>query len=138
MLMSKATGRLLSEYDWADVRTPGYPKLLPLLPLTDGTREKILSQLGTLFSELSKLHFDEIGSMFQDHNGNYVVGECLSPALLWQHRDSLQDYDIKRGPFQHDKDYFEALIAAFTGHCMELPLNPHVFFFFFFCTHPRP
>ncbi|KAJ6786952.1 hypothetical protein PWT90_04589 [Aphanocladium album] len=73
ILMSKAAGRPLSDYDWADV-------------------------------------------------------QCLSPALVWQHRDSLEDYGIERDPLLHEDQYFNALISAFIGHATELPLMNHAFF----------
>ncbi|KAJ3487425.1 hypothetical protein NLG97_g6414 [Lecanicillium saksenae] len=128
ILMSKAAGRPLSDYDWADIRTPGYRKLLPLLPMPDGARESIMSQLGTMMQELSKQSFGKIGSLFENSDGSVEVGECLSPALVWQHRDSLEDPGIERGPFLQANQYFSALISAFTGHVTELPLTPYAFF----------
>ncbi|KJK73544.1 hypothetical protein H634G_11202 [Metarhizium anisopliae BRIP 53293] len=128
ILMSKATGRPLSDYDWTEIsrRTPGYPQLRPLLPLPDGIREKVMRQLGTIMAQLSTLRLDKIGSLFEDCNGNYVVGECLSPTLLWQERDSLDG--IERGPFLQESQYLESLVTAFISHAIELPLSPHAFF----------
>lgn len=85
-----------------------------------------MKQLGAIMGQLSMLRFNEIGSLFEDCSGYYVVGECLSPTLLWQERDSLEG--VERGPFLHDSQYLEALVSAFTYHAMELPLTPHAFF----------
>ncbi|RKK66146.1 hypothetical protein BFJ69_g15659 [Fusarium oxysporum] len=77
-------------------------------------------------SRLSDTHFDKIGSLFQDSNGNYFVGECLSPSLLWQHRDELEGVD--RCPFDRESQYLRSLVSAFTAHAEELPIRPHCFF----------
>jgi hypothetical protein len=84
-----------------------------------------MSQLGAIMSELSDHHFGKIGSIFNDGNGSYFVGECLSPSLTWQERDSLE---LDRGPFNEERDYLISLILAFTSHAQELPLTPHTFF----------
>ena len=84
-----------------------------------------MSQLGAIMSELSRHSFGEIGSIFNDENGGYFVGECLSPSLTWQERDSLE---LDRGPFREERDYLISLISAFTSHAEELPLTPHTFF----------
>jgi serine/threonine protein kinase len=36
--------------------------------------------------------------------------------------------EISRGPFQHEHDYLESLLSAFTLHVKELPLEQHAFF----------
>ncbi|KAF5675154.1 RNase H domain-containing protein [Fusarium denticulatum] len=77
-------------------------------------------------SRLSDTHFDKIGSLFQDKGGDYFVGECLSPSLLWQHRDELEGID--RGPFDRESQYLKSLASVFTAHAEELPLTPHSFF----------
>lgn len=125
ILMGKARGRPLSDFDWAEIsrQTPGYPQLRPLLPLPHGIREKVMRQLGAIMSQLSTIRLAKIGSLVEDGSGNYVVGECLSPALLWQKRDTLDG--IERGPFLLESQYFESLILAFTSHATELPLTPH-------------
>ncbi|KAF5622984.1 RNase H domain protein [Fusarium sp. NRRL 52700] len=127
ILMSKARGRPLSDYDWIELsRIEGYPSRRPLLPMTDQDRENVMAQLGTIMSQLLDIHFDKIGSPFQDSNGNYSVGECLSPSLLWQHRDELEGID--RGPFDQESQYLRSLISAFRAHAEELSLAPHSFF----------
>lgn len=52
ILMSKAVGRALSDYDWAQIshQIPGYPSLRQLLPLPDGNREKVMRQLGAIMA----------------------------------------------------------------------------------------
>ncbi|KAF5720570.1 RNase H domain-containing protein [Fusarium globosum] len=127
ILMSKASGRPLSDYDWIELsQIEGYPNRRPLLPMTDRDREKLMTQLGTIMSHLSDNHFDKIGSLFQDNNGNYFVSECLNPSLLWQHRDELEGID--RGPFDQESQYLRSLISAFTAHAEEFSLSPHSFF----------
>jgi hypothetical protein len=86
-----------------------------------------MSQLGTIMSRLSRVHFDEIGSLFEDKDGNFSVGECLSPVLTWQSRDSV-DAEINRGPFTQEDCYLGSLISALTTHAEELPLTPYLFF----------
>ncbi|KAI1496490.1 hypothetical protein F5X99DRAFT_424654, partial [Biscogniauxia marginata] len=126
ILQSRATGRSLGSYDWSQLpRVSGLQNPDPPLPLSDKDREKVMSQLGAIMSELSDHRFEKIGSIFNDGNGGYFVGECLSPSLTWQERDSL---DLDRGPFDEENDYFVSLILAFTSHAQELPLTPHVFF----------
>lgn len=126
ILQSKATGRSLGSYDWSQLpQIPGLRTHRQLLPLSDKNREKVMNQLGTIMSELSDCRFEKIGSIFNDGNGGYFVGECLSPSLTWQERDSL---DLARGPFDEEHDYLMSLISAFTSHAQELPLTPHTFF----------
>ena len=126
--MSKAPGRPLSHCDWAAIprQLPGFPQLRPLLPLPDGMREKVMKQLGVIMGQLSTLRFDKIGSLFEDCSGNYVVGVCLSPTLLWQKRDSLDE--AERGPFLQESRYLESLVSALTAHATELSLTPQAFF----------
>ncbi|KAL7759484.1 hypothetical protein ACKLNR_009574 [Fusarium oxysporum f. sp. zingiberi] len=127
ILMSKASGRPLSEYDWIELsRIEEYPTRRSLLPLTDQDREKVMKQLGAIMSRLSDCHFDKIGSLLEDSHGNTFVGECLSPSLLWQHRDELEGID--RGPFDQESQYLQSLVSAFKAHAEELPLSPHSFF----------
>ncbi|EWZ99916.1 hypothetical protein FOWG_00294 [Fusarium oxysporum f. sp. lycopersici MN25] len=127
ILMSKASGRPLSEYDWIELsRIEGYPTRRSLLPLTDQDREKVMKQLGAIMSRLSDCHFDKIGSLLEDSHGNTFVGECLSPSLLWQHRDELEGID--RGPFDQESQHLQSLVSAFKAHAEELPLSPHSFF----------
>lgn len=55
-------------------------------------------------SRLSNVRFDKIGSLFED-DGGFSVGECLSPVLTWQSRDSIEA-EIDRGLFPKEEDYF--------------------------------
>ncbi|UPL01879.1 hypothetical protein LCI18_012813 [Fusarium solani-melongenae] len=71
-----------------------------------------MNSLGAIMSRLSKVHFDKIGSLFEDDDVSFSVRECLSPVLTWQSRDSL-DAEIDR---------------AFLSHAEELPLSPYLFF----------
>ncbi|CAK7271449.1 hypothetical protein SEPCBS119000_004610 [Sporothrix epigloea] len=77
-------------------------------------------------SRLAEMHFDKIGSLFEDENGSYSIGECLTPSLIWQLRDELEIID--RGPFDQESQYFYSMIAAFVAHAKEFYLGPHIFF----------
>ncbi|KAL7901516.1 kinase-like domain-containing protein [Trichoderma sp. SZMC 28014] len=127
ILQSKATGRSLGSYDWSQCsnRFTTSQNPLTLLPISDKSREKVMEQLGSIMAELSRHRFAEIGSLFKDGCEDYIVGECLSPALTWQERDSL---DLDRGPFRQEHDYLVSLISAFTSHARELPFAPHIFY----------
>ncbi|KAF5637892.1 kinase-like domain protein [Fusarium sp. NRRL 52700] len=127
ILQSKATGRSLGSYAWSPPRhqVPGLQHRSPPMPISDDSRGKVMSQLGAFMSELSAHRFDTIGSLFRDGDTNYAVGECLSPSLTWQERDSLE---LDRGPFNTEHDYLITLISAFTSHAQELSLTPHTFF----------
>ncbi|KAG4434847.1 hypothetical protein IFR05_009686 [Cadophora sp. M221] len=125
ILMSKAPGFPLSRFAW-DACPDGMVLSRKPRPVLKGTnKEKIMSQLGMMSSQLLKLRFDKIGSLFEE-DGEYRVGECLSPALIWHQRDSLGD-DVQRGPFQHEHEYHESLLSACL-HVKELPLEQHAFF----------
>ncbi|CZR37879.1 uncharacterized protein FPRO_06930 [Fusarium proliferatum ET1] len=127
ILQSKALGRSLGSYAWSPPRyqVPGLQHRSPPMPISDESRGKVMRQLGAFMSELSTHRFDRIGSLFRDADASYVVGECLSPSLTWQERDSLE---LDRGPFNNEHDYLVSLISAFTSHAKELSLTPHVFF----------
>lgn len=88
--------------------------------------ENIPSQLGAIVLHLWQIRLDKIGSLFQGGNDGFAVGECLSPSLAWQHRDSLEGID--RGPFSDEHAYINALISAYVSHAEELPLAPHALF----------
>ncbi|KAF9770263.1 hypothetical protein IL306_012213 [Fusarium sp. DS 682] len=95
------------------------------MPISNRNREKVMSQLGTMISELSTHRFEKIDSILEDSEGGHAIGECLSPSLTWQERDSLE---LNRGPFNEEREYFESVISAFTLHAQELSLTPHTFF----------
>lgn len=127
ILQSKATGRSLGSYDWSQCpnRFTGCRNPPTFLPISDKGREKVMEQLGSIMAELSNHRFAKIGSLFKGGGGDYIVGECLSPSLTWQERDSL---DLDRGPFHQEHDYLVSLISAFTSHARELPFAPHIFY----------
>ncbi|KAL1850970.1 hypothetical protein VTK73DRAFT_9588 [Phialemonium thermophilum] len=130
ILMSKAAGRPLSDYDWLDMRGrwPGFSSPVSCLPLAEHGRDKIMRQLGLIMSRLlnANAHFGKIGSLVAEHDGSYSVGECLSPALVWQTRDALED--VRRGPFETESAYFDSLVSVFITHAKEFWLVPHCFF----------
>src|SRR3954470_4615904 len=85
-----------------------------------------MNQLGAIMAQLSGIHFEKIGSIFEDCTGNFLIGECLSPSLLWQWRDSLDGID--RGPFSEERQDLDSLVSASITHAKELSLTPHAFF----------
>ncbi|KAF5588710.1 altered inheritance of mitochondria [Fusarium pseudoanthophilum] len=129
ILQSKASGRPLSDYRWTEpvIPPPNIRHCISQLPLSDSDRKKIMNQLGTIMSRLSKVQFDKIGSLFEDDTSGFSVGECLSPVLTWRSRDSLEA-EIERGPFTEETTYLRSLISAFTAHAEELSLTPYLFF----------
>ncbi|KAF5234209.1 hypothetical protein FANTH_12246 [Fusarium anthophilum] len=129
ILQSKASGRTLSDYRWTEpvVQPPNLRHPISQPPLSESDRDRIMNQLGAIMSRLSKVHFDKIGSLFEDDTGGFSVGECLSPVFTWQSRDSLGT-KIERGPFTDEIPYLQSLISTFTAHAEELPLTPYLFF----------
>ncbi|KAF5625510.1 altered inheritance of mitochondria [Fusarium sp. NRRL 25303] len=129
ILQSRASGRPLSDYRWTEpsVQPPNIRHPIFQLPLSESDREKIMNQLGAIISRLSRVHLEKIGSLFEDDAGGFSVGECLSPVLTWQLRDSIEK-EIERGPFTEELVYLRSLISAFTSHAEELPLTPYLFF----------
>ncbi|KAK1255428.1 hypothetical protein MKX08_009423 [Trichoderma sp. CBMAI-0020] len=123
----KAAGRSLGSYDWSQRphRFTGSRNPLTFLPISDKGRERVIEQIGSIMAELSDHRFPEIGSLLKADNGDYIIGECLSPSLTWPERDSL---DLNRGPFYQEHDYLTSLILAFTSHARELPFTPHIFY----------
>ncbi|CAK7275675.1 hypothetical protein SEPCBS119000_006801, partial [Sporothrix epigloea] len=78
ILMSKVSGRPLSDFDWSEKpSTPDERGHFNYLPIADQDREKVLTQLGVIMSHLAEIHFNKIGSLVEDENGNYSIGECL-------------------------------------------------------------
>ncbi|KAL2017730.1 hypothetical protein VTK56DRAFT_1700 [Thermocarpiscus australiensis] len=129
ILMSRAAGHPLWQYNWVQPPCQPAPKCSlgdTLKPPSEEGMKKVMTQLGGIVSQLSRLRFDKIGSLSQDDKGNYIVGECLSQSLTWQQRDSLEDID--RGPFDSERTYLESLVSAFVSHAKELPMSPHAFF----------
>ncbi|CVK88378.1 uncharacterized protein FMAN_04945 [Fusarium mangiferae] len=129
ILQSKASGRPLSDYRWTEpvIQPPNIRHPISQLPLSESDRERMMNQLGAIMSRLSKVHFTKIGSLLEDDTGGFLVGECLSPVLTWQSRDSLEK-EIERGPFAEEPVYLRSLISAFTSHAEELSLTPYLFF----------
>lgn len=127
ILQSKATGCSLGSYAWSPPRyqVRGLQHRSPPMPISHENRGKVVNQLGAFMSELYRHRFNRIGSLFQAGDASSAVGECLSPSLTWQDRDSLE---MDRGPFKTERDYLVSIISAFTSHAKELSLTPHVFF----------
>ncbi|OJJ89569.1 uncharacterized protein ASPGLDRAFT_63040 [Aspergillus glaucus CBS 516.65] len=109
ILMSEASGQPLSN-TW---------KPVPL-----HVKAKVLFQLGANTWKLSRLRFDQIGSLFKEQ-GSFEAKECLSRGHVMQDRCSLEG--IPRGPFTPKAEFYSSLITAFTEHAEALPLSHHCF-----------
>lgn len=107
--MSEASGQPLSN-TW---------KSVPL-----HIKAKVLFQLGAITWKLSRLRFDQIGSLFKEQ-GSFEAKECLSRGHVMQDRCSLEE--IPRGPFTSKTEFYSSLITAFTEHAEALPLSHHCF-----------
>ena len=88
-------------------------------------KTKIIFQLGVITWQLSRLCFDQAGSLFEE-DGEFQIKTCLSRGLLLNGRHSLGDFN--RGPFKSEKDYYEAHVSAFLEHVKYLQLGHHCFF----------
>ncbi|KAK0120437.1 hypothetical protein ONS96_010651 [Cadophora gregata f. sp. sojae] len=126
ILMSKAPGYALSRFSWTSIPDGMVASRKPLPCLKRANKEKVMKQLGEIISPLLNLRFDEIGSLVEE-DGEYLIKQCVSPALVWHGRDSLQD-EVRRGPFRHTHDYYESQLSAFILHVKKLPLEQHAFF----------
>ena len=115
--MSKAYGTPLQR-TWKDSEKDE-------LNISHEQKTKILFQLGVITWQLSRLSFDQAGSLFEE-DGEFQIKPCLSRGLLLDERHSLGD--INRGPFKSEKDYYEAHDSAFLEHVKYLQLDHHCFF----------
>ena len=115
--MSKAHGSPLQR-TWKDSEKDE-PKM------SQEKKIKIMFQLGVIIWQLSRLCFDEAGSLFEE-DGEFQIRTCLSRGLLLHERQSLED--INRGPFKSEKHYYEAHVSAFLEHVKYLQLGHHCFF----------
>ncbi|KAL9127196.1 MAG: hypothetical protein Q9217_003883 [Psora testacea] len=124
--MSKAQGFALNAWSWDTLRCSKVPaphgKSRPYL--TSIQKEKIVKQLGEITSQLSRLRFDYIGSLFEEE-GTYQIKSCLSSSFCLYGRDEFRD-EINRGPFMREREYYESLISAFLLHVECLPLEHHI------------
>lgn len=128
ILMSKAQGSEIKTSLW---HAPSVSKV-PILDkdppriLTLAEKEKIMNQLGGIVSQLSRLQFDKIGSVFEEGE-RYHVNTCLSPALYWHGRHQFKDEGVDHGPFSHGSEYYESLVLSFLIHVECLPMGHHMF-----------
>lgn len=93
--------------------------------ISQGQKEKIVLQLGVITEQLSRLCFNQAGSLFEEDEV-FHIRTCLSRDLLLNERHTLED--ISREPFKFERDYHEAQISAFIEHIKYLPLGYHCFF----------
>lgn len=116
--MSKAHGSPLQR-TWKDSEKDE-PKMSQ-----EKKKKKVMFQLGVIIWQLSRLCFDEAGSLFEE-DWEFQIRTCLSRGLLLHERQSLED--INRGPFKSEKHYYEAHVSAFLEHVKYLQLSHHCFF----------
>ncbi|KAI9749459.1 MAG: hypothetical protein M4579_006861 [Chaenotheca gracillima] len=123
ILMSKAPGSPLSDWTWKASRSPLSQDRCPCLPWT--AKQKVMFQLGQIASQLSKLPFDKIGSIFEDA-ASFDVKECLAMPYLLHERDELRS-NFSQGPFTEESEYYKSLIEAYLSHAEMLPMEYHAF-----------
>jgi hypothetical protein len=86
-----------------------------------------MSQLGSYASQLSRLKFDKIGSLFEEEEeGKFGIRKCLSPSFVLQGRETIEN--LPRGPFQNEADYYSSLLSVLLTHSEELEMGHHVLF----------
>src|SRR5699024_4070521 len=123
----KAPGVPLSTYRW-DSYVNSEIGCDSLTKLTSGQKEKIIRQLGEVHAHLSNLRFNQLGSLYPYlSDGNFVLGACLYPGLIWQGREEFSEDDIPRGLFSYVHEFYKALISALFTHLRELPMEHHLF-----------
>lgn len=93
--------------------------------LSQKNKMKVLSQLGAITWQLSRLRFGRIGSLFEE-KGDFKVKNCLSRGLTLNQRYSLEE--LPRGPFSSASEYYSSHLVAFLQHVENLPLSHHCFF----------
>ncbi|OWT43353.1 hypothetical protein VFPPC_17484 [Pochonia chlamydosporia 170] len=126
ILMSKAAGQPLAQYEWPTHahQLPGRNGFVtPARKLTDKEKQKIMHQLGRYARELFSLCFPTIGSLFEGEHG-YYLDECLSPGHVLQDRKTIEE--LSRGPFHNEADYYSSLAGALRLHAERLPMGYHV------------
>lgn len=114
--MGKAHGSPL-QCKWKDSEKDGST-------MSHEQKTKIIFQLGLITWQLSRLCFDQAGSLFEE-DGEYHIKTCLSRGLLTNERYTL---DINRGPFKSEKHYYGAHVSAYLEHVKYLQLGHHCFF----------
>lgn len=128
ILTSKSQGSAInvtSGDPWPVWKEPG-PNDEPSRFLTALEQQKIMSQLGGITSQLSRLRFDKIGSLFEDEGGELEIDTCLSPPLNWHGRNDFTDKEINHGPFSLEHDYYKSMISSFMFHVESLRMGQHV------------
>jgi len=117
IVMSKAQGSLL-QHTW-DNSEKDVPEM------SHEQKAKVIIQLGAMTWQLSRLGFNQAGSLFEESR-DFQIKTCLSRGLILDERHTLED--VPRGPFSSEKAYYDAQISAFIQHAKYLPLGPHCFF----------
>lgn len=103
----------------------GFPLNRKWHSMTHKDKSNILHQLGMITWQLSRLPFDQIGSLFENESG-LEVRTCLGRGMVIYRRDSLEDID--RGPFLTSDAYFKAMVSVLSDHAQCLNLEHHCFF----------
>lgn len=93
--------------------------------ITHADKAKIVTQLGAITWQLSRLRFPQAGSLFEE-DGDFSVRTCLSRGMVLNERDELEE--ISRGPFNSEQDFFQSHFLAFLQHVKYLPLGYHCLF----------
>ncbi|KAG8531780.1 uncharacterized protein KY384_003416 [Bacidia gigantensis] len=106
--------------------------------LTQSQMEGVVCQLGVITEALSRLTFDQAGSIIEE-GGEFLTTTCLTRGLLLDQRYAMGD--IPRGPFKSETDYYIAHQSAYFEHVQCYPLRSHCFLApnptqeDYYCTH---
>ncbi|EXK23601.1 hypothetical protein FOMG_19638 [Fusarium oxysporum f. sp. melonis 26406] len=123
ILMSQAKGTSLASWSW---RNGPHPLRMynNRETISHKAQEKVMAELGKISSQLLRLQFDQIGSLFEE-DGRFVTKHSLNPAFHFQDRYSLSQ--IKRGPFPNDEVFYRSLLDTFLVHVQDLDMSHHCF-----------
>jgi hypothetical protein len=121
--MSQAKGTSLASWSWLNDPHP-LRKYNNREPISHKDQEKVMAELGKISSQLLRLQFDEIGSLFEE-DGRFITKHSLNPAFYFQDRYSLSQ--IERGPFPNDEVFYRSLLETFLLHVHDLDMGHHCF-----------
>ena len=102
--MSKAHGSPL-QHTWRNLETHGKPDI------SQEQKLKIAFQLGIITEHLSRLCFNQAGSLLEE-DGAFPIKTCLSRGLLFDGRHALGG--LYCGLFKYEKYYYNAQISTFV------------------------
>ena len=102
--MSKAHGSPL-QHTWRNLGSHGKPDI------SQEQKLKTVFQLGIITEHLSRLCFNQAGSLLEE-DGAFPIKTCLPRGLLLNGRHALGN--LYRGPFKYKKNYYNVQISTFV------------------------